>query len=314
MIKSILETVARVGRGGMNASLLEGKQGERLSHLREHGYVMFDHLVGTERFQNLQADFQNRLENELQFEMPCLAQSRIDPERDADLIDNNFLATVSEMEKRGVTFSRDDIKSYKQAIKDFAPSTLKLPMVDTQDYFDLWLDEEILDIVEAYMGFKPVLTEAYIRRNFPARFKVMNHHWHRDRNHQTHLLKGFIFLSDCDLTNGPHHYIAGSATGPELRGKNYYTSEEIHETYGADSDREIISVVKAGTIILEDTRGLHKAGVPDKGFRDLGFSVFMPPMAFRSWGDLYNISEETHARLSERQQSYIPKANVTRFS
>ena len=36
----------------------------------------------------------------------------------------------------------------------------------------------------------------------------------------------------------------------------------------------MVSNVKAGTIIIEDTRGLHKAGIPKRDYRDLGFAVF----------------------------------------
>ena len=32
-------------------------------------------------------------------------------------------------------------------------------------------------------------------------------------------------------------------------------------------------MVPKGTIILEDTRGLHKAGIPKKGYPDLGFAL-----------------------------------------
>ena len=39
-------------------------------------------------------------------------------------------------------------------------------------------------------------------------------------------------------------------------------------------DDRMVSKVKAGTIIIEDTRGLHKAGIPKKAYRDLGSRYF----------------------------------------
>ena len=310
MLKEVLEKIARVGRGAAGDERLTPDQREKLAHLREHGYVMFDHLVGTARLRKLQEDYRSRVEGQLDFEFPTLAQAKIDPERDADLIKGNFLATPQQLAARGLTFSREDVRSYEQAVADFAPSTLTTEIPDTPEWFDVWLDEGMLPIVEAYMGFRPQLTEAYIRRNFPSRFVVMNHAWHRDRNHETHLLKTFVFLSDCTLKTGPHHYIAGSAKDRRVDGKNYYSDEEIASVYPQSSGREIVSVVPAGTIVLEDTRGLHKAGIPEAGYRDLGYATFVPPIAFVRREALFRLGRKTYEALNPEQQTYIPTGNV----
>lgn len=309
LIRETLEKVARIGRRA-DSKGLNGEQRSQLEHLRQHGYVTFSHLVGTEKLKRLQADYRHRVETELDFEFPTLAQSLIDPVRDADLIKDNFLATPQALAKRGLAFDRSDVTSYDQAVSDFAPSTLTTKLPDTLDWFDLWLDPNILPIIEAYFGFVPELVEAYIRRNFPARFAVMNHAWHRDRNHETHLLKAFVFLSDCTLKTGPHHYIAGSVRDRRIDGKIYYSDEEIHAVYPPESGREIISVVPAGTIILEDTRGLHKAGIPEEGFRDLGYSTFVPPIAMVNRAPLYKVGRQTFDALTRMQKRYIPAANV----
>jgi hypothetical protein len=310
MLKDALERIARIGRDAVADGALGPEQRDTLDHLRTHGYVMFDHLVGTERLARLQADYKNRVETRLEFELPTLAQAKVDPARDADLVAKNFAVADSVLEQRGLTFSRADIKSYEQAISEFAPSTLTVDLPDTTDWFDLWLDPHILPIVEAYMGFAPQMVEAYIRRNFPARFVVMNHAWHRDMNHDKYLLKSFVFLSDCTLKTGPHHYIAGSVEDRRIDGKTYYSDAEIHAAYPPASGREIVSVVPAGTIILEDTRGLHKAGIPEEGYRDLGYATFLPPIAFKRREPQYHIGRETYDSLSPDQRKYIPPANV----
>jgi len=161
------------------------------------------------------------------------------------------------------------------------------------------------------MGLRPYLIEAYLRRNFPAKYKVMNHFWHRDTNHPIFLLKAFIFLSDCKITTGPHEYISGSINDLRISGKTYYTEEEISNVYPKDSKNRILSIVKAGTIIIEDTRGLHKATIPQEGFRDLGFAVFFPlsflPKKIKPY---YNINTNDYQKLSNRQKSYIPSNNI----
>lgn len=134
----------------------------------------------------------------------------------------------------------------------------------------------------------------------------MNHAWHRDSNHPRHLLKAFFFLNDCTLKTGPHHYIAGSIEDRRLDGERYFTDDEVRALYPAGSEREVVSEVPAGTIILEDTRGLHKAGIPEEGYRDLGFATFLPPIAFRQRPALYALSDQTYQQLTKEQQRYIP--------
>ncbi len=310
MIRTALERIARVGRGAKNISHLTDDQRQKLDHLKKHGYVAFKHLIGTSKLKNLQEDYILRLEQNTAFKTPCLAQSKICPDQNRELIENNFLATTAELSRLSLTFDRGDIESYEQVMRDYQPSTLTLALPDETDYLNVWLDKDLIEVAQGYMGFTPHLVEAYIRRNFPARFPVMNHHWHRDRNHQTHLLKGFIFFSDCTLKTGPHHYIAGSVNDQRLSGKNYYTDKEVHNIYPPDTDREIISEVPAGTIILEDTRGLHKAGIPQEGYRDLGFSVFLPPIALKRQRPLFNISYDTFCGLSDEQKRFIPSKNI----
>ena len=177
-----------------------------------------------------------------------------------DLIQSNFLATPETLAQRGLTFNRGDVENYQQMLRDFQPSTLTLPMPSIKNYYDLWLDPMVMDLVSAYMGFVPELTEAYVRRNFPFNYRVMNHYWHRDSNHSKHLLKAFVFFTDCDIKTGAHHYIAGSVHDERFRDKTYYSDEEINDVWPIGSENHMISTVLAGTIIIEDTRGLHKAG------------------------------------------------------
>lgn len=309
MLKTALEKIARIGRGVAGDSNLNQVQKDQLTELRQNGYVMFDHLVGTERLKRLQADYRDRVENKLDFEFPVLAQAKIDPDRDAALIESNFLATPQQLAEHGLTITRDDISDYKHAVEEFQPSTLTTYLPDDHDWFDLWLDSNILPVAEAYMGFVPHLIEAYVRRNFPARFVVMNHAWHRDRNHETHLLKAFFFLSDCTLKTGPHHYISGSVNDRTIDGKFYFSDEEVRAAYPEESGREVVSVVPAGTIVLEDTRGLHKAGIPEEGHRDLGFATFMP-ISLVNRPPMFRVSRETFEKLTPEQQKYIPSGNI----
>jgi len=310
MIKAMLELGARLGRGAVSHSSMNEAAREKLVSLRERGFVMFDHLVGTAQFKSIQADLSRRIERDMNFEFPCLAQSRIDQTRHADLIERSFRVPPNELARQGLTFARDDVETYAEILEKFRPSTLKLLMPDDHAYFSLWLDPLVLSVIEGYMGFKPILREAYIRRNFPCTYRVMNHNWHRDTNHKTHLLKAFIFFNDCYIDTGAHRYIAGTVHGDQFRDKIYYSDVEVEAMYPEGSADHVISEVPAGTIILEDTRGLHKAGIPQRHYRDLGFAVFVPPMLFRDESENFAISKSVYDSLSATQQDYVSRSNI----
>lgn len=281
-----------------------------VSQLRNRGFVVLDHLVGTSEFKELKTKLDKKIEREFDLKFPCLAQSKIHRDRDKDLIATSFLASTDELSKRGLTFSRDDFQSYNQMVDMFKPSTLTVPMPPDKTFYNLWLDSTVIAIVTNYMGFYPYLAEAYIRRNFPCTYPVMNHNWHRDTNHERHLLKAFMFFTDCDIDTGAHHYIAGSVHDARFRDKPYFTDEEINSAWPTESDDHMVSKVKAGTIIIEDTRGLHKAGIPKKAHRDLGFAVFLPPNMFRKSKPMYHIKKSAFDHLTQEQKLFIPLCNI----
>lgn len=308
--KRLTEYVSLIGRV-QNSSVAKAEEtNSNLNQLVKKGFVVLDHLVGSSEFQKLKEIVDERIEQDFDLQFPCLAQSLIDGVRDVDLIENNFLATDAVLKDRGLTFEKKDIKSYKQMLEDFAPSTLTLPMPNDVSFYNVWLDPKVISIVEGYMGFKPYLAEAYIRRNFPCNHKVTNFNWHRDANHEHHLLKAFIFFTDCDIETGAHHYISGSLNDPRFRDKTYFTDDEIHKVWPTGSSQHMTSTVPAGTIILEDTRGLHKAGVPSRDYRDLGFAVFIPFNFFKKSQPLYRIKRNLFDQLRSDQKKYIPSKNI----
>jgi len=307
-LKSLTETLSLIGRRTKpthNPIITD-----KVSHLRERGFVFLDHLVGSEIIKQVQNNVSKNFEHDLNIEFPCLAQSKIDEYEHKNLIETNFLATPETLAKQGLTFCRNDVKNYQQMLSDFEPSTLTLPMPSAKDYYDIWLDPIVMDVVSEYMGFVPELTEAYVRRNFPYNHGVMNHYWHRDSNHDKHLLKAFIFFTDCDVETGAHHYIASSIDDPRFRDKNYFSDEEISKVWPIGHKNHMISNVPAGTIIIEDTRGLHKAGQLVKLHRDLGYAVFLPPNNLIKSSCKYSIEKSTFGALSNEQKRFVPSKNI----
>lgn len=285
---------------------------EAVETLKLRGYVVLDHLINSEKFMRLKRSLCTKIEQDLEIKTPCLSQALINPTDHKDLIENNFLANDNLLIDRGLTFSRSDINSYDHMLKTYEPSTLTVPMPSEKAFYDIWLDPFVIEIVSNFMGFVPMLTEAYIRRNFPCKYPVMNHNWHRDTNHHRHLLKAFIFFTDCNINTGAHHYIASSASDNRFQSGRYYTDEEIHNVWPKHSKDYFVSNVKEGSIIIEDTRGLHKAGIPNKNYRDLGFAVFLPPNLFNKNKSYYKVDARTFDTLSQTQKAFIPTSNISK--
>ena len=293
-----------------NAPTLDLAQRDLLEELRTEGTLILPGYVDPAKVSRMRTDTQEALES-LDFELPCLAQSRLDPVRHKGLIDNFLFATPGELGALGVTFSRSEVKDLGQALTDFQPAWLTAYMLERSETFrEVWLDERILSLVSGYMGLVPKLAEAYVRRNFPTRYWTMNHYWHRDLNDRFQLLKMFVFLTDCSLETGPHEYIRRSHSDfSALNGKRYFQDEEVDLLHPVGSESRLVSEVKAGTVILEDTRGVHRARMPISGYRDLGYAVFVPLQDSTSTS-LYRFPERAFESLSEFQRSFIPRCNI----
>jgi hypothetical protein len=290
------------------APALDDEQRSQVEELKREGTLMLPGYIAPALLDTLQRETQQALEK-LAFEMPCLAQARLDPRRHADLLENFLYGTPQEFLARGAAFERREVRSLDQAVRDFEPSILTVYMLERSAAFrQLWLDPWLLGIVTGYLGLVPKLVEAYVRRNFPSRYWTMNHYWHRDLNDRHQLVKMFVFLSDTTVHNGPHEFVRGShAEYSRLNGKRYYSDAEVDREYPPGSRERLVSEVKAGTIIIEDTRGLHRARMPDTGHRDLGYAVFVPA-ADGAEPDCYAFPRKGMDRLSAFQKAFIPAA------
>jgi hypothetical protein len=160
-----------------------------LKKLRDDGFVLLENFIDAKTLDIMRFEFKSSLES-LNFEFPCFGQSLIDVKTHADLIENFFYCTDEELRSRGLTFSRSEICSFEDAVDKYNPSVLTAFMLEkSHTYRAVYLDERILRIIANYMGLVPNLTEAYVRRSFPAPHKVMNHFWHRDLNHKFYFIK-----------------------------------------------------------------------------------------------------------------------------
>lgn len=128
---------------------------------------------------------------------------------------------------------------------------------------NLLLDKQILTIAQNYLEALPIIDIVTAWWSCPSQFADKNaaQYWHFDMD-RPRWLKVFIFLTDCNIDNGPHSFIEGSHKNGGitniLRSKGYQrlSDEEINNFY---SQKKIKTFVASkGSILFEDTRGLHK--------------------------------------------------------
>lgn len=134
----------------------------------------------------------------------------------------------------------------------------------------LLCDHSLLALAEMYLNARPKfdVLSMWWHTNFQSKADSeagQFYHFDLDR---LKWLKVFIYLTDVGPQDGPHSFIEGShASGgipQNLLEKGYVrlSDDEVLRNFG--SSREVLFSAPRGTIIIEDTRGLHK-GHPVSG-------------------------------------------------
>ena len=86
------------------------------------------------------------------------------------------------------------------------------------------------------------------------------------------MVKIFIYLNDVDENNGPHYFVPATHKNfgikYEIRSKGYSRiDDELIEKHYSNIKKKITG--KKGTLIIEDTRGLHKGSVVKDNHRSI---------------------------------------------
>ncbi len=145
-------------------------------------------------------------------------------------------------------------------VYDFDPQDL----VNHPDVQALICDPSILAVAQQYVGARPVLDEinlwwstAYSSKADASAAQL--YHFDMDR---IRWLKFFIYLTDITTQSGPHCFVAGSHRTGGIpahfldRGYARIPDDEVREAYPPEDLIEFTGC--SGTILAEDTRGLHK--------------------------------------------------------
>lgn len=239
----LIKTPYDFGKAEGTLGSMTGQARERVvTNLRNQGYHVFDERLSEEMCDRL-----------LEFAVshPCKMRP-MDGEN-------------SEKAKR-VVYPRGRPETVRY---DFTPQDL----LGNKDVQNLLADVSFSAVAQDYLGARPVID-------------VLGMWWHTDYSDKPDMdaaqyyhfdmdrpkwLKFFIYLTDVTTESGPHTFVAGShktnGIPPTMLSKGYarLTDEEVENHYGRQNIVEFVA--PRGTIIAEDTRGLHKGKHVKQGDR-----------------------------------------------
>jgi hypothetical protein len=145
-------------------------------------------------------------------------------------------------------------------------------LIDNPVVQKLMADRSIIAVAQNYLQAQPIVDIVAMWWNAASERpdKQAAQFWHFDMD-RIKWLKFFIYLTDVGPENGPHSFVEGShRTGgisASLLQKGYsrLTDEEVSSNYPPEKFVEFTA--PRGTILAEDTRGLHKGKHVTKGDR-----------------------------------------------
>ncbi|MFZ5507783.1 MAG: phytanoyl-CoA dioxygenase family protein [Pseudomonadota bacterium] len=175
-------------------------------------------------------------------------------------------ATVRRMDGQPATAPRSERCDplHPKAVRyDYSAQAL----LHNEDVQGLLADPTLIAIAQEYLGCLPRadVLSMWWHTNFhsqPDSEAAQLYHFDMDR---IRWLKVFIYLTDVGPADGAHSFIQGShrtgAISPELLSKGYVrlSDEEVIRHFGEGNRVDFCA--PRGTVIVEDTRGLHKGNV-----------------------------------------------------
>ena len=183
------------------------------------------------------------------------------------------------------------------------------------------LKNEIYDIGRKYFGAEPLLDHVSlsISTNFnkdPDGEAAQLYHFDLDK---PKWLKFLTYVNDVGIDNGPHCFIKKShknnAIPFNLRSKGYVRIEDHNSNINRLIHDEIKITGKAGTSIIEDTKGLHKGLVVKKGYRIL-LNIQINSSMFGSPYEKVNfkkIDNDLLEKFKERKNFFSQSTNLISF-
>lgn len=143
-------------------------------------------------------------------------------------------------------------------------------ILESEKIQNIIISPKILSLCQSYFETIPIIDIVSSWWSFPSNIpdNYSAQYWHYDLD-RPQWLKMFIFLTDCGEKNGAHKFIKSShrILNKKLLRKGYMRIEDQIIKDNFEKDRIISMNAKKGSILIEDTLGLHKGQKLDEGNR-----------------------------------------------
>jgi ectoine hydroxylase-related dioxygenase (phytanoyl-CoA dioxygenase family) len=207
-------------------------ENEILKHkknLEDNGYIIFDNILSSE---------------------------------EVNILVNDFLKI------EGHYTSDSNLKSHKKILDINNPESVKFyynsqDVINNTNVHKILFDCSIISFSQLYLNSYPVIDNVSAWWSFPSAQPDKNaaQWWHFDLD-RPKWLKFFFFLTDCSIENGAHSFVRGSHKNNgipwSLRKKGYVRLDD-NDVEKKFSKKDIIDMsATKGSLLIEDTRGLHK--------------------------------------------------------
>lgn len=190
-----------------------------------------------------------------------------------------------------------------------APNYMLPPddITDVMEVQEMVSDPTLINVAQNYLGAKSIFTGlslywSTVTKAVPDMNAAQAFHWDMER---IRWIRFFIYLTDVDEQNGPHCFIKGThRTGglpKEITSQGYvrHDDDEVIKMFGKESYVEFVG--KKGTIIAEDSRGLHKGKMLKSGERlMLAFELSNSTFGADKRHNIFNIRSPQFERFSKK--------------
>lgn len=143
-------------------------------------------------------------------------------------------------------------------------------LIQSTDIQNLLVSPTILSIAQNYLGCLPKIDILTAWWSFPSKKADSRaaQYWHFDLD-RPKWIKVFFFLTDCGEKNGPHKYIEGShkVISNDIRRKGYVRLMDQEVEFHSIHEKIKVFTAEKGSILFEDTIGLHKGQKVERGNR-----------------------------------------------
>lgn len=222
----------------------------------------------------------------------------------------NHKTYISHTQKK--VYPNHDIFSYKEGILWIKNQN---EIINNIFIKNLITDHFILNVVQNYLGCKPILSQV----NFWVSNKApldSTQKFHQDRD-DVRFIKVFIYLNDVSLKNGAHYYVKGSLNNLKFPSNNYNVSNRIEDNFINKNYKDNVIQIegKKGSIIFEDTSGFHKGGEVKEGHRFMLQLQYVASTQYYTnqmskYGEKFKLSKEIYKDVYENHRHLFLFGNL----